>query len=65
MGKRLTRECSGNGRSGRRWFGGRRERAPGFGIGERGERLGGARIELGEGGSRRGARGFRFLCPLL
>lgn len=65
MGKRATRECSRIGPIGRRWFGARRERRRGFGLGERGERLEGARIELGGGGSRRGVRGFGSLCPLL
>lgn len=65
MGKTATRECSRIGPTGRRWFGARRERGRGSGLGGRGERLEGARIELGGGGSRRGVRGFGSLCPLL
>jgi hypothetical protein len=65
MGKKETRECSRIGPIGRRWFGARRERRRGFGLGERGERLEGARIELGGGGWRRGVRGFGSPCPLL
>lgn len=49
-----TIECSGNGPIEPRLFGGRRERAPGSGIGERGELLGVARTELGGDGSPRG-----------
>lgn len=62
--KRVTRECSRIGPSGRRWFGGRREQGRGFGFGERGEWLGGTRIEPSGGGSPRGARGVGSLCPL-
>lgn len=64
-GRRLTRGCHRTCPNLRRLFGGQRGLGRGFESGEQGEWPVAARIGLGKGGSRQGAKGVRFLCPLL